>query len=141
MKSRKGTTQHVLVLAEGEEVVQTILDYCARENISAAWIQGMGSIKHVQVGYYNQKTREYVLKIESGPFEVASMQGNVAPADTGPFMHLHATLSRMDDSLSCIGAHIKQAVVAITLEIVLTPFEIPVTRVYNEKAGINILDV
>ncbi len=141
MKSRKGNTHHVLVLAEGEEVVQTILDYCVREKIQAAWIQGMGAVKHVQVGYYDQKTREYILKIETGPFEVASMQGNIATATSGPFMHLHAALSRMDDSLECLGAHVKQAVVAVTLEIMLTPFEVPAARVYNEKVGINLLDI
>ena len=81
------------------------------------------------------------MKIESGPFEVAAMQGNIAPADAGPFMHLHATLSRMDGTLSCIGAHIKQAIVEVTLEILLTPLDMPVARTYDEKVGINILDV
>ena len=141
MKFRKVGASHVLVLALGEEVIQSLTDYCTREKIRAAWIQGVGAVKHVQIGYYNLDTKEYVFKIEPGPFEVASMQGNVAAIDSSPFVHLHAVLSRMDDGLGCIGAHIKAAVVAVTLEIILMPIDAPLSRRYDESIGLNLLDV
>ena len=141
MKSRKGSTQHVLVLAQGEEVVQTLTDYCAREKIRAASFSGVGAVKHVQVGFYDLSTKEYVFKIEPGPFEVASLQGNIATVDGNPFLHLHAVLSRMDDSLQCIGAHLKTATVAVTLEVIVTPIDVPLTRKYDEAVGLNLLDL
>ena len=141
MKSRKGGSQHVIVLSLGEEVIQSLTDYCIREKIHGATLQGIGAVKHVQIGYYDLPTKEYFFKIEPGPFEVAAMQGNVAMTDGAPFIHLHAVLSRMDDTLQCIGAHIKAAVVAVTLEIVLVPIDIPVSRLYDDAIGLNLLDV
>ncbi len=141
MKSRKAGSNHILVLAKGEEVVQTLSDYCEREKIHAAWVQGVGAVNHVQVGYYDLKSKEYIFKIEPGPFEVAAMQGNITHADGKPFAHLHAVLSRMDDSLQCVGAHLKAAVVSVTLEVFLTPIELPLSRRYDDDIGLNLLDI
>jgi hypothetical protein len=141
MKSRKAGPNHILVLAKGEEVVGTITSYCEREKLHGAWVQGVGAVNHVQVGYYDLKTKEYVFKIETGPFEVAAMQGNIAQADGKPFAHIHMVLSRMDDSLQCIGAHVKAAVVSVTLEVMLTPIDIPLSRRYDDAIGLNLLDV
>ena len=141
MKARKDGANHVLVLVKGEEVIQTIADYCAREHVHAAWIQGVGAVKHVQIGYYDEASKEYIFKIEPGPFEVAAMQGNITTVDGKPFAHLHAVLSRMDDSLVCIGAHAKAMVVSVTLEVFLTPINIPASRRYDDSIGLNLLDV
>lgn len=141
MKSRKANGNHVLVFDKGEEVVQALTDYCTREKIGAAWIQGIGAAKHVQIGYYDDRTKEYVFKLEPGPFEVAAMQGNVSTVDGNPFLHLHAVLSRMDDSIGCIGAHVKAMVVAVTLEVLLTPIDVPISRRYNDAIGLNLLDI
>jgi predicted DNA-binding protein with PD1-like motif len=141
MKSRKAGPNHILVLAKGEEVVQTISDYCARERIAAAWVQGVGAVKHVQIGYYDEHAKEYLFKIQTGPYEVAAMQGNIVSVDGKPFAHLHAVLSKIDDSLSCIGAHVKAMVVSVTLEVLLTPLDVPISRRYDEDIGLNLLDV
>jgi hypothetical protein len=141
MKSRKASANHILVLAKGEEVVQTIIDYCVREKIHSAWVQGVGAVKHAQIGYYDETSKEYVFKLLPGPFEVASMQGNIATTDGVPFAHVHAVLSKMDDSLGCIGAHMKAAVVSVTLEVLLTPIDIPLSRRYDDAIGLNLLDI
>ena len=141
MKSRKGSAHHILVLAQGEEVIQTLTEYCSREKIKAATFQGVGAVKHVQVGFYDLATKEYVFKLEPGPFEVASLQGNLTSSGDTSLMHLHAVLSRMDDSLQCIGAHLKAATVAVTLEVVVTPIDVPLSRKYDETIGLNLLDI
>jgi hypothetical protein len=141
MKARHSGANHLLVLAKGEEVIQTISDYCAREKIHSGWIVGgIGAVKHAQIGYYDEKVKEYVFKLLPGPFEVASMQGNVVMVEDAPFMHVHATLSRMDDEIGVIGAHLKAAVVAVTLEVLLVSLEIPISRSYNDDIGLNLLD-
>ena len=141
MKSKRSGPNHILVLSKGEEAVQVITDYCEREKIHAAWIQGgVGAIKHAQIGYYDEKIKEYVFKLLPGPYEVASMQGNVTIVDGDPFLHLHAVLSKMDDGIGCIGAHLKAAVVAVTLEVFITVIDIPLGRRYDEDIGLNLLD-
>ena len=141
MRSRKVGANHVLVFVKGEEVVQMLLDYCARERVPMAWVQGVGSVKHAQIGYYDETSKEYVFKLEPGPFEVASMQGNITVVDGAPFGHIHAVLSRIDDSISCIGGHVKAMVVSLTLEVLLTPIDAPIGRRYDDTIGLNVLDV
>src|SRR5258708_5283941 len=67
-------------------------------------------------------------------------KGAPSTVDGAPFLHLHAVLSRMDESIVCIGAHLKAAVVSVTLEVMLTNLEIPITRRYDESVGLNLLD-
>lgn len=141
MKAKHSGPHHVLVLQRGDEVVQSITDYCEREKIHHAWIvAGVGAVKHAQIGYYDDKTKEYVFKLQPGPFEVASMQGNVTSVDGKAFLHVHTVLSKMDDTIGAIGAHLKAAVVAVTLEVLLTNVEIPISRKYDEDIGLNLLD-
>ena len=141
MKAKRTGPNHILILAKGEEVVQTITDYCAREKIHTAWIQGgIGAVKHAQIGYYDDKVKEYDFRLLPGPFEVAAMQGNVATVDGAPFIHLHAVLSNMDEGIGCIGAHLKAATVSVTLEVFLNVIELPMSRRYDEVIGLNLLD-
>jgi predicted DNA-binding protein with PD1-like motif len=111
MKSKYSGTNHILVLERGDEVVSSITSYCANARIHSGWIQGIGAVVHAQIGYYDQKVKEYVFKFLPGPFEVAAMQGNVTMVDGAPFIHLHAILSKMDEGIGCIGAHLKAATV------------------------------
>lgn len=101
-------------------MISTLTSFCAREGIRNAFFQGIGAIEQVEIGYYDLSTRTYVFRQEDAVFEVASLQGNVALVDSVPFIHAHAVLSRTDDSCACIGAHLKQAYVAVTLEVSLT---------------------
>jgi len=95
----------------------------------------------VKIGYYDLAKREYFFRDEPGVFEVASMQGNVALVEGKPFIHAHAVLSRCDLTLECIGAHIKEAFVAVTLEIVLIPLAMQLSRKLNDDIGLKLLDL
>src|SRR3989338_11008165 len=131
MKSKTDGKTHVVVLERGENVIETITKYCAEKGIASGVFTGIGAVERVKIGYYDLGKKEYFFRDEPGVFEVASMNGNVALVDPErgsasdgaggkPFIHAHAVLSRCDESLECIGAHIKKASVAVTLEVFLT---------------------
>jgi hypothetical protein len=157
MKIRDAGTGFVLRLERGEELIATLTDFCERRGLRNAVFQGIGAVERVQIGYYDLRKREYFFRSESGVFEVASMQGNVALVypegtrgvegpSTGlgagkPFIHAHAVLSRCDESLECIGAHIKEAYVAVTLEICMTVLESSIERKLDDDIGLKLLDV
>lgn len=141
MKHLKTTQGIVVKLERGEELIATLTAWCEREGIQNAIFSGIGAVEHVEIGYYDLATKTYVFKKHDEIFEVGSMQGNVALVDGKPFIHAHAVLSRCDDSLSCIGAHIKSAVVAVTLEIFLTPLESRTTRALDANIGLKLLDL
>jgi predicted DNA-binding protein with PD1-like motif len=141
MQSRKTNTGYIIVLARGESLIPTLTDFCAKEGIASATFTGIGAVERVQIGYYDLGKREYFFRDEAGVFEVASMNGNVALVGGKPFIHAHAVLSRCDESLECIGAHIKEAYVAVTLEVFLTPLGTEISRALNEDIGLKLLNL
>ena len=141
MKYKKTEKGIIITLARGENVIATLTAFCIEENITAGVFQGIGAVERVKIGYYDLGKKEYFFRDEPGVFEVASMQGNVALVDGKPFIHAHAVLSRCDATCECIGAHIKEAFVAVTLEIYLTPLDISVTRKLNEDIGLKLLNL
>lgn len=132
---------HVVKLERGEELIATLTAYCAEQGIFNAVFQGIGAVERVRIGYYDLGKKEYFFRSEEGVFEVASMQGNVALVDGEPFIHAHAVLSRCDESLECIGAHIKEAYVAVTLEIFMTVLDSSIERKLDENIGLKLLSL
>jgi len=139
MKTRDVERGYVLALERGEECIATLTDFCQRRGIHAAVFQGIGALERVEVGYYDLTRREYYFRSEDGVYEVASMQGNVALVDGRPFVHAHAVLSRCDETLACIGAHLKVGYVAVTLEVFMTPLDTTIERRFDEGVGLMLL--
>lgn len=104
-------------------------------------MRAIGAVERVKIGYYDLAKKEYSFRDEPGIFEVASFMGNVALVDGKPFIHAHAVLSRCDETCACIGAHIKECYVAVTLEVFVLPFEGKVTRSLNEAIGLKLMDL
>lgn len=147
MKNRKTENGYALVLERGEELISTLTAFCAEQNISGANFNAIGAVEKVQIGYYDLPKREYFFRNEPGVFEVASMTGNVALAGPDvsvgaggkPFIHAHAVLSRCDESCATVGGHIKEAYVAVTLEIFMTVLSQPLERALNDDVGLKLL--
>lgn len=141
MKVRDVETGFVIKLERGEKVLATLIDFCEKRGIKGGVLHAIGAVKNTEIGYYNLEKREYFFKLIPEDREVASMTGNIALVDGKPFIHAHAVLSSMDDALSCIGAHIKEAEVAVTLEVYLTPFPVAFERKYDEDTGLKLLSI
>lgn len=141
MKSTQDGKHHVIILERGEDVIPALEKYCAEHKITAGVFTGIGAVNNIEIGYYDFEEREYHFRHEAGDFEVASMNGNVAVFEGKPFVHVHAVLSRCDKTLECIGAHIKRASVAVTLEVFLTEVDVSLTRVHDDFIGLKLLNV
>lgn len=131
-----------VVLERGEEFISAISSYCEEHDIHWATLQGIGAVENVEIGYYDLENGEYVFRSEAGPFEVASMSGNISEIDDEkPVVHAHAVLSRCDESLECIGGHLKKAFVAVTLEVVMWEVTQPLIRRYDDETGLNLISI
>lgn len=150
MHSKQSGDKRVIVLKRGEEVISTLTKFCADNNIKSAVFTGIGAVERIKIGYYDLGKREYFFKDEPGEFEVASMNGNVALVDPEgqqaaygaggkAFIHVHAVLSRCDESCEIIAAHIKEAFVAVTLEVFMTELDIPLERALDESIGLKLI--
>jgi uncharacterized protein len=141
MKERDVEIGFVLKLEKGEEVISSITEFCAKRGIRGAIFWGIGAVDNFKIGYYDLGSRDYFFRHEPDTHEVASMQGNVALVDGKPFVHCHAALSKCDESCATIGGHIKEARVAVTLEVYLTSLPTPLQRELDESIGLKLLDL
>jgi uncharacterized protein len=130
-----------LVLEKGEELVSTLTRFCEERQIHWVQFQAIGAVEDVEIGYYDLEAKEYVFRQEPGPFEVSSMDGNVTELNSLPVPHIHAVLSRADESLETIGGHIRRATVHITLEMCLWEITQPLVRRFDDETGLNLIDV
>ena len=123
----------------GEEFIPLLTRFCEEQEVHWGQFQAIGAIEDVEIGYYDLENRQYVFRAEDGPFEVASMDGNVAELEESPMVHVHAVLSRCDESLETIGGHLRRARVAITLELSLWLVSQPLIRRLDDETGLNLI--
>ena len=130
-----------LVFKRGEELIETLTHFCEENEVHWGQFQAIGAVLDVEIGYYDLENRQYVFREEEGPFEVASMDGNIAEVEERPIVHVHAVLSRCDETLETIGGHIRTARVAVTLELCLWHVTQPLLREYHDETGLNLIDL
>lgn len=131
-----------LVFARGEDFMSTLISFCEEHEVHWGQFQAIGALEDVEIGYYDLPSREYVFRAEEGPFEVASLDGNISEmAGEEPVIHAHAVLARCDDSLECIGGHLRRARVALTLELCLWEVTQPLIRTRDDDTGLNLINI
>lgn len=132
---------YFLVFERGEDFLPLLTQFCAETEVHWGQFQAIGALEDVEIGYYDLATRQYVFRQEEGPFEVASMDGNIAEIDEEPIVHVHAALSRCDESLETIGGHVRKARVALSLEVPLWLISQPLMRSFDDETGLNLLNL
>lgn len=131
-----------LVFKRGESFMSTLANFCEENEVHWGQFHAVGALENVEIGYYDLATREYVFRGEEGPFEVASMSGNIAEMEgEQPVVHAHAVLARCDDSLECVGGHVRSARVALTLELCLWHVTQPLIRSMDDETGLNLINI
>ena len=141
MKAVQIHNGYFLVFDRGEEFFSTLSAFCNDNDVHWATFSGIGAVQDVEIGYYDLPNRQYVFRSEVGPFEVSNMDGNVAEFNETPLIHVHGVLSRCDETLECLGGHLRRAVVAVTLEVCMWEVTQPLMREYDEDTGLNLIGV
>ncbi|MEX0912429.1 MAG: PPC domain-containing DNA-binding protein [Gemmatimonadota bacterium] len=123
MQYREAPFGYFLVLDRGDEVLEGLTRFATDTGVRAASFTGIGAIENLTLGFYELATVSYLRKNFDEELEVASLIGNLAEVDGGPFPHVHGMFTRRD--FTAIGGHVFEATVSITLELgVLTAPEL-----------------
>jgi predicted DNA-binding protein with PD1-like motif len=85
--------------------------------VEAASVTAVGAFQHALLGYFEWQTKQYKKISVEQQAEVLSLLGDVAIAEGGPSLRLHAVLGRADGSV--VGGHLLEARVRPTLEMIL----------------------
>lgn len=139
MRHRKVENGYFLRLEKGEEVVSSIVQFAAKENIRSGAFFGLGAINNFELGYYDLKSRKYEKEKFEEDMEVGNITGNIASLDGKPFVHTHVTVSGKD--LKAFTGHLFSAEVALTLEIFIFTASAKIERKMDAALGLNLLDL
>jgi hypothetical protein len=123
-----------------EEILESILNICKKENIKTANFRGIGCCNTIDIQTYIPQQQEFLSHIKTGIFEMLSIDGNISPENDGNlFLHAHSTFSYLENNeIKIIGGHLKSAVVEYTAEIILNPAKENISRMIDPKTGIQI---
>ena len=115
MQYREMPSGYIIVLDRGEEVLEELTRFATETGVRAAAFQGIGAVESVTLGYYDLSAQKYERGSWVEELEVASLLGNLAVVDGGPFPHVHGVFGRRD--FSALAGHVFEAVVSVAMEI------------------------
>jgi len=140
MKFIQNNDAYIIRLETGEELLAQLTGFCAEHNIKSGYIaSGLGSVQRATVGYFNQRKKKYIFRRIKDVVELVNLSGNISEIDSKPFLHLHATVSSMNNKAS--GGHLHHAIIGATAEIIIRKFDHSLSRKLDQETGLNLLEL
>jgi predicted DNA-binding protein with PD1-like motif len=128
--------QHLLILQKGDVVHDTVISWCEQNGVAAAWFSGIGAVRDIEMGYYDLELKQYFFTHYHDDHEVVSLTGNIMLVDGKPFAHIHTVLSNTTNA--ALGGHVNKAVVAVTLEVTITVYDVQIHRALDHEIGLKL---
>jgi predicted DNA-binding protein with PD1-like motif len=139
MKVFAGKDGYLIRLVRGEEVHASLTAWAATAGCEGAVLTGLGAVEDVELGFYHRDRREYERRVERGPLELLSLDGNLSVVAGNPVLHAHVVLMRDDFTLA--GGHLFRARIAVTGEIAVALTDLRLTRRQEEEVGLPLLEM
>ena len=91
---------------KGEGILESITEYCNREKISSAYVQGIGAVSKPLIGYFDLESKEYLTINMDFNAELVNCSGNVArnKKNGDIIAHLHMVVG--DPKGHTYGGHV-----------------------------------
>ena len=135
MDYRKFGDTYIVRMDRGEEILQTLIGFCEKENVRLASVEALGAVDHAVVSVYDVPTKTFYKKEFNEPMEISNLCGTVTRKEGKAYIHLHATLC--DANLLAHGGHANELRVAATCEMVVRTLPGEVGRKLDENIGLN----
>ncbi|MBQ5444061.1 MAG: DNA-binding protein [Erysipelotrichaceae bacterium] len=123
----------------GEEIVEEVKKIAEAEDITFGYMNAIAAIDDFCVCVYSVEEKKFYDHNYNGPYEVVSLGGPINKMNGQPYVHFHLSAASAEGNV--VGGHLKYARVSGTCEMFIVLKDIPVTRVYDEKTGLNIFDI
>jgi hypothetical protein len=131
---------YVIKLMPGDRLIESIEQFAHEAKIEGAWIEGLGAVQQVTLGFYDLGNQQYLWQTFDGLRELASLTGNLAFDQDGKIMlHAHGVLS--DREYKTIAGHIKDFVAGATVELFIHRTYKPLQRSLDKDVGLQTLDL
>ncbi|MCR4671878.1 MAG: DNA-binding protein [Lachnospiraceae bacterium] len=140
MNYKKINDTYVIRIDRGEEILSNLTDFCKKEHVTLATVQGIGAADHAVIGLYDVGERKYHSHFYDEPLEITSLIGNITTKDGEVYLHLHVNMCRLD--MGFIGGHLSECRISATSEIFVRTIDGTVDRTFDAAVtGLNLLDV
>jgi hypothetical protein len=126
---------YLIRLEKGEEIIETLTNFCRQNKIFSGYIQGLGAVLDAELALYSLSQKKYFTKIFQGDYEIINLFGTISE----PKLHLHLTLG--DQEMRTFGGHLKKGIVSVLAEIILVPGSLTIKRKMNLEIGQEVLDL
>jgi len=137
MKFKKIGSKWIVRIDKGEEIVETLKQFCKENKIKLGTISGIGATNRVTIGLFETKSKQYHSQELIGDYEITNLSGNISTMNDEIYLHLHISLA--DSKYNAYGGHLNSAVISGTGEIIIEEIEDIIVRKFNEEVGLNLL--
>jgi hypothetical protein len=137
MEAIQTSSGYVVRLDRGEEVISALTAFVQGEEIAGAAIQGLGTLHHAVLGYFDRQRQEYLKREFPEDMELLSLVGNLTWLEGAPFIHAHAVLSGSD--FVARGGHLFSAEIAATGEFLIWTTARRIARHPDSGTGLKLM--
>jgi predicted DNA-binding protein with PD1-like motif len=140
MQSRQlSDREYLLVFTEPDvELIVALNDFAAKTGIASGRLQAIGSVSGATLAWWSDATKAVETYTVTGQFELVSLIGNITSNTEGPRIHAHAILTGPG---GLVAGHAVALTVRASVEVSITVFETPVSRVKSDDFGLWIIDL
>ncbi len=128
---------YAVALETGDEVVAALNEFVKREKVDTASLTAIGAFSDALLGYFDWRTKAYNKIAVTDQVEVLSLIGDVAIAEKGPALHIHAVLGKSDGTT--VGGHLLEAHVRPTLEVIVVQPPSYLRKRHDPESGLALL--
>lgn len=139
MKFKKIGSKWIVRIDKGEEIIESVKDFCKEHRIKLGSIRGIGATNKVVIGLFNTAEKKYYKQELNGDFEITSLLGNISTMNGEVYLHIHINLS--DAQFATQGGHLNYSIISGTCEIEIDEIDGTIEREFNEEVGLNLYKI
>ncbi len=139
MKYKKVDDKIYVSIDKGEFVNEKLLEVAQLENLKSGWINGLGAISDVEIGYWDIEEKIYVKQKFNKDYELISLTGNITLLDNESFIHTHISFS--DTEFKVFGGHMFDAKVIAAAEFCIFLSNYDLHRKLSCDIGLSLWDI
>ena len=139
MKSKKIENTYFIKIDRGEKIIESIKDFCTKNDIKLGYFFGIGALGEVELAHYTVENKKYTSKVFKEPLEITNMTGNITTMEDEVYLHCHITLGNQE--MKAITGHLVEGTIAATCEIVLVSLDGKIIRKHDDSIGLNLLNI
>jgi len=137
MQFRQFGNRYILRLDKGEEIVESLKQFCKEHQIKLGSISGIGATNQAEIAFFAASTKQFHKKEIHADMEIAPLIGNITTQNGKVYLHLHVNLG--DSEHKSYSGHLNTAIVSTTFEAIIEVIDGEVDREYSEEIGLNLI--